>query len=109
MVAEGSHTVRSEETTKPGPPCATEDTEEGRRNRTKAWITEAAAQDMGWEDDGELEVMHQDHDVRLREPERVDSRVPPVSQRERVMRAPRHEGSNEVQDRDPGKDQKWLN
>ena len=81
MVAEGSHTVRSEETTKPGPPCTTEDTEEGRRNRTKAWITEAATQDMGWEDNGELEVMYQDQDVRLREPERADSHIPPVSQR----------------------------
>ena len=77
--AEGSHVVRPEEN--PEPPCATEDTEEGRRNRTKAWIAETATQDVDWKGNGEPEVTYQDQDVRLREPERANSHVPPASRR----------------------------
>ena len=71
--------AHSEETTKPEPPCITEDTEEGRMNRTKAWVTEAATQDITWESDREL--FYQDQDVRLKEPEQADSHVTPASQR----------------------------
>ena len=78
-VAEGSHVVRPEEN--PEPPCATKDTEEGRRNRTKAWVTETATQDVGWKGNREPEVTYQDQDVRLREPERANSHVPPASRR----------------------------
>ena len=79
MVAEGSRVVRPEGN--PGLPCATEDTEEGRRNRTKAWITETATQEVDWKGNGEPEVMYQDQDVRLKEPKRANSHVPPASQR----------------------------
>ena len=78
-VAEGSLVVRPEEN--PELPCATDDTEERRRNRTKAWITETATQDVDWKSNGEPEVTYQDQDVRLREPERANSHVPPASRR----------------------------
>ena len=105
MVAEGSRTTRSEETTKPEPPCVTEDTEAGRMNRTKAWVADAATQDIGWETDGEL--MYQDQDVRLKEPERTDSHVTPASQRR--SDASKASRRIEVQSRDRGEDPKWLN
>ena len=52
-----------------------------RRNRTKAWVTETATQDVDWKGNREPEVTYQDQDVRLREPERANSHVPPASRR----------------------------
>ena len=79
MVAEMSRIARSDETTRPEPPCVTKDTEEGRKSSTKAWDAEAAAQDIAWKFDEELP--YQDQDVRLKQPEQANSHVTPASQR----------------------------
>ena len=79
MIDEESHGTRSSETTRPEPPCATEDTEEGRKNRTEAWIAKATIQDTAWESNEELS--YQDQDVRLKRPEQANSHVTTASQR----------------------------
>ena len=79
MIAERSRTAPSDETRKPEPPCTTEDTEEGRRSRTQAWVAEAATQDTTWRFDAELP--YQDQDVRLKQPEQASSHFTPESQR----------------------------
>ena len=76
-VAEGSHAARPEEPLEP--PCATEDTEEGRRNRVEAWITETTTAD--WKDSERSGTLHWDQDVRVRVPKRTSSRVHSTSQR----------------------------
>ena len=78
MVDEGSGIAHLDETARPEPPCATEDMEVGRRNRTKAWVAEVTTQSTAWEFDEELS--HQDQDVRLKQAEQVDSHVTPASQ-----------------------------
>ena len=78
MVAEGSLIAPSDETGRPKSPCVTEDTEEGRKNRTQAWVAEAAAQDIAWK--FEEELPYQDQDVRLKQPEQASSHVTPASQ-----------------------------
>ena len=77
--AEGSRATHPEETL--GLPCATEDTEEGRRNRIEAWITDATTQEAAWKDGEEPEATSQGQDVRLREPKQASSRVPSASQK----------------------------
>ena len=64
MIDEESHGTRSNETTRPEPPCSTKDTEEGRRNRIEAWVAKATTQDTAWESNEELS--YQDQDVRLK-------------------------------------------
>ena len=78
-IAEGSCGARPEETL--GLPCATEDTEEGRRNRIEAWISETTVQEADWKDNEESGEIYRDQDVRLRMPKRASSRVPQASQR----------------------------
>ena len=79
MIDEESHGTRSSETTRPEPPCATEDTEEGRKNRIEAWVAKATTQDTAWESNEELS--YQDQDVRLKRPEQANSHVTTASQR----------------------------
>ena len=61
-------------------PCATEDTEEGRKHRIEAWITDATIQETDWKDGEEAETESHDQ-VRLREPRPASSRAPSTSQR----------------------------
>ena len=77
-IADGSLATRPEET--PGLPCATEGTEEGRRNRIEAWITDTTTQEADWKDSEEPESTYRDQNVRLREPKQASSRVPSTSQ-----------------------------
>ena len=77
--AEGSRATHPEETL--GLPCSTEDTEEGRRNRIEAWITDATTQAADWKDGEEPEATSQGQDVRLREPKQASSHVPSASQK----------------------------
>ena len=84
MIDEESHGTRSNETTRPEPPCATEDTEEGRRNRIEAWVAKATTQDTAWESSEELS--YQDQDVRLKQPEQGNSHVTTASQRRSELR-----------------------
>ena len=58
----------------------TEDTEEGRKHRTEAWITDATIQEADWKDGEEAETESHDQ-VRLREPRPASSRAPSTSQR----------------------------
>ena len=75
---EGESPTRPEETLEL--PCATEDTEEGRKHRIEAWITDATIQEADWKDSEETEATSHDQ-VRLKEPKPASSRVPSTSQR----------------------------
>ena len=78
-VPEGSRTTRPEESLEP--PCATGDTEEGRRNRVEAWITKTTIQEADWKDSERSGTLYRDQDVRVRAPRRTSSRVHSTSQR----------------------------
>ena len=78
-VAEGSRAARPEEPLEL--PCATEDMEEGRRNRVEAWITETTIQEADWKDSERLGTIYRDQDVRVRVPKRTSNRVHSTSQR----------------------------
>ena len=87
-IAEESHAGCPEEPL--GLPCATEDTEEGRRNRIEAWISEMTVQEADWKDSEGSGAIYRDQDVRLRVPKRTSSRVYSTSQRRSdVNSAPR--------------------
>ena len=78
-VAEGPRAVRSEEPLEL--PWATEETEEGRRNRVEAWISEATIQEADQKDSKESGTIYRDQDVRVRAPKRMSSHVHSTSQR----------------------------
>ena len=78
-VAEGSRAARPEEPLEL--PWATEDTEEGRRNRVEAWISEAMIQEADWKDSEGSGTIYRDRDVRVRVPKRTSSHVHSTSQR----------------------------
>ena len=78
-IAEESRAARPEEPL--GLPCATEDTEEGRRNRVEAWISETTIQEADWKDSEGSGMIYRDQDVRVRVPKRTSSRVHSTSQR----------------------------
>ena len=78
-VAKGSCAARPEEPLEP--PCTTEDTEEGRRNRVEAWITETTIQEADWKDSERSGTLYRDQDVRVRVPKRTSSHVYSTSQR----------------------------
>ena len=78
-IAEGSRAARPEEPLEL--PCATEDTEEGRRNRVEAWISETTIQEADWKDSERSGTIYRDQDVRVRVPKRTSSRVHSTSQR----------------------------
>ena len=62
-------------------PWATEDTEEGRRNRVDAWISEATIPEVDQKDSEESGTIYRDQDVRVRVPKRTGSHVHSTSQR----------------------------
>ena len=78
-IAEGSRAAPPEEPLEL--PCATEDTEEGRRNRVEAWISETTIQEADWKDSERSGTIYRDQDVRVRVPKRMSSRVHSTSQR----------------------------
>ena len=78
-VPKGSRITRPEEPL--APPCATEDSEEGRRNRVEAWIMETTIQEADWKDSERSGTLYRDQDVRVRVPRRTNSRVHSTSQR----------------------------
>ena len=78
-VAEESRAARPEEPL--GLSCATEDTEEGRKNRVEAWIAETTAQEADGKDSERSGTIYQDEDVRVRVPKRTSSRAHLTSQR----------------------------
>ena len=78
-IPKGSRTTRPEEPLEP--PCATEDTEEGRRNRVEAWITETTIQEADWKDSERSGTLYRDQDVRVRAPRRTNSHVHSTSRR----------------------------
>ena len=78
-VAEGSHAVLPEEPLEL--PWATEDTEEGRRNRVEAWISEATIPEADQKDSEESRTIYRDQDVRVRVPKRTSSQVHSTLQR----------------------------
>ena len=77
--AEESCTTRPEEPFKF--PCATEDTEEGRRNRVEAWVSETTIQEADWKDSEGSGTIYRDQDVRVRMPERTSGHVHSAPQR----------------------------
>ena len=77
-VAEESRAARPEEPL--GLSCATEDTEEGRKNRVEAWIAETMAQEADGKDSERSETIYRDEDVRVRVPKRTSSRAHSTSQ-----------------------------
>ena len=78
-IAEESCAARPEEPL--GLPCATEDTEEGRKNRVEAWISETTVQEADGKDSEGLKTIYRDEDVRVRVPKRTSSRAHSTSQR----------------------------
>ena len=62
-------------------PWATEDTEEGRRNRVEAWISEVTIQEADQKDSEESGTIYRDQDVTVRVPKRTSSHVHSTSQR----------------------------
>ena len=69
--AEESRTTRPEEPFEF--PCATEDTEEGRKNRVEAWVSETTIREADWKDSEGSGIIYRDQDVRVRMPERMSS------------------------------------
>ena len=78
-VAEGPRAALPEEPLEL--PWATEDTEEGRRNRVEAWISEATIPKVDQKDSEESGTIYRDQDVRVRVPKRTSSHVHSTSQR----------------------------
>ena len=66
-------------------PRVTEDTEEGRRNRVEAWVSEAATPETDRKDSEESRVIYRDQDVRVRVPRQASSQVHATLQRRSVM------------------------
>ena len=77
-IAEGPRAVLPEEPLEL--PWATEDTEEGRRNRVEAWISEATIPEADQKDSEESRTIYRDQDVRVRVPKRTSSHVHSTSQ-----------------------------
>ena len=72
-VANGSRTALPEGSLEL--PRVTEDTEEGRRNRIEAWVSEAAPPETDRKDSEESRVIYRDQDVRVKVPRQVSNQV----------------------------------
>ena len=62
-------------------PRVTEGTEEGRRNRVEAWVSEAATPETDRKDSEESRVIYRDQDVRVKVPRQASSQVHATLQR----------------------------
>ena len=65
-------------------PRATEDTEEGRRSRIEAWVSEAATAEADGKDSEESRVIYRDQDVRVKVPRQASSQAYATLQRRSV-------------------------
>ena len=65
-------------------PRVTEDTEEGRRSRIEAWVSEAATTEADRKDSEESRVIYRDLDVRVKVPRQASSQVYATLQRRSV-------------------------
>ena len=65
-------------------PRATEDTEEGRRSRIEAWVSEAATAEADQKDSEESRVIYRDQDVRVKVPRQASSQAYATLQRRSV-------------------------
>ena len=65
-------------------PRVTEGTEEGRRNRVEAWVSEAATPETDRKDSEESRVIYRDQDVRVKVPRQASNQVYATLQRRSV-------------------------